>query len=296
VRWPELANLERLVPLLRDAHVRSDVRRVFLAAGARGLAHAIDALDDPRTPMAVRQHLPRTISRFRSRAAAMALVARLLHEPDSTTEFKILRALGRMRADDPKLPIDAAAVRIYARRAIADAARFAMLSDRLGAQPEPAASSSGSVLLGELLAEKREHAIEHAFRALGILYPRAELRGVYHAIIGDDEARRSAAREIVDQLIPLELRVPLVAVLEDLPLEELRAQLGELAPAPCATDDELLAALLADRSASLRCVAAHHVAERRLVALRPELVRLRSQGASPHVLHAFDQAIARLDA
>ena len=31
-------------------------------------------------------------------------------------------------------------------------------------------------------------------------------------------------------------------------------------------------------------------------ALRPELVRLRTQGGSPYVIHAFDQAIARLDA
>ena len=54
------------------------------------------------------------------------------------------------------------------------------------------------------------------------------------------------------------------------------------------------AALLDDPSDSLRCIAAHHVAERRLVALRPHLARLSP--ASPLVTQAFDQAIARLDA
>jgi AAA family ATP:ADP antiporter len=297
MRSPELANLDRLVALLRDAHVRADVRRVLLAAGARGLAQAIEALDDPRTPIVVRQHLPRTISRFGSRTAAAALVARLLHEPDGTTEFKILRALGRLRADDPKLPIDTAAVRTYARREVADAARFAMLEEHFEAAAElgPGASLSSSRLLAELLAEKRQHAIEHAFRALGILYPGAELRGVHDAIVSEDEVRRSAAREIIDDLLPQELRVPLLAVIDDLPPEERVARLGSLAPAPFASSDDLLAALLADRSASLRCLAAHHVAERRLIALRPALVRLRSLDVSPHVLHAFDQAIARLD-
>jgi AAA family ATP:ADP antiporter len=295
-RRPSLANLGRLVLLLQDPHIRRDVRRVFIAAGGRGLAQAIEALDDPRTPIAVRQHLPRTISRFRSRAAAAALVARLPHEPDPTTEYKILRALGRMRADDPALPVDASIVRGYARRAIEEAARFATLYDYLCAEHGPAASGSGSqLLLVELLAEKRRRALEHAFRSLAILYPRADLRSVYDAILGDDDARWNAAREILDHLIPLDLRRPLLSVIDDLTPEERRAQLGALAAGPFETYEDFVAALLGDGNALQRCIVAHHVAERRLVALRPELVRLRTLGGSPYVIHAFDQAIARLD-
>ena len=294
-RRPALANLGRLVQLLHDPHIRRDVRRVFHAAGGRGLSQAIEALDDPRTPIHVRQHLPRTISQFRSRAAAAALVARLAHEPDPTTEYKILRALGRMRADDPSLPISASVVRSYARRAIEDAGRYAVLYDYLCARMEPSASTSGSQLLVELLVEKRRGALERAFRGLAILYPRADLRSVYDAILGDDEARWSAAREIIDHLIPIDLRRPLLAVIDDLTPEERRAQLGALAPGPFETYEDFVAALLADGNALQRCIVAHHVAERRLVALRPELVRLRTLGGSPYVIHAFDQAIARLD-
>lgn len=58
--------------------------------------------------------------------------------------------------------------------------------------------------------------------------------------------------------------------------------------------EDVLAALLADPSDSLRCIAAHHVAERRLIALRPHLARLGHN--STLVSHAFEQAIARLDA
>jgi len=332
-RRPGLANLERLVALLHDPHLRRDVRRVFLAAGSRGLARAIDALDDPRTPLTVRQHLPRTISRFRTRAAAAALVARLPHEPDPITEYKILRALGRMRADDPSLPVDAGIVRGYARRAVEEAARFATLFDYLCAELEPSSSSSGSMLLVELLAEQRRGALERSFRALAILYPRADLRSVYDGILSDDDARWTAAREIIDHQIPLDLRRPLLAVIDDLTPEQRRAQLGALAAGPFPTYEDFLAALLADHrprsglraathpdrlgidqppavlcsaaapdrlgiddGALLRCIVAHHVAERRLQALRPELVRLRTLGGSPYVIHAFDQAIARLDA
>lgn len=293
-RAPALADLDRLLRLLEDPHVRGDVRRVFTATGARGLDRLISALDDPRTPIGVRRHLPRTISRFRSRIATAALVARLLREPDGITEFKILRALGRLRADDPNLPVDTAIVREYVRRSIADGVRYTTFRDRLLETADH--DTPSAALIAELLAEKRRWAIEHAFRALGILHPRDDLRSVHTAITNGNEERRSAAREILEAIVPAELRDPLFAILEDLTPEQRRARLGEQAPGPFVTDGALLAALLADPSESLKCVVAHHVAERRLVALRHELTRLRPLVGPPLVIYAFDQAIERLDA
>ena len=71
---------------------------------------------------------------------------------------------------------------------------------------------------------------------------------------------------------------------------------GKVAAEPFATYEALLAELLADPSESLKCVDAHHVAERHLVTLRHELTRLRPLVGPPLVIYAFDQAIARLDA
>jgi len=277
---PALADVDRLLRLLEDPHVRGDARRVFVAGGH--LARLIAALDDARTPLAVRRHLPRTISRFRAPAAAAALVARLLREPDGTTEFKILRALGRMRADHPTLAIDPEPVRAYVRRSLDDASRYRGLAYRVAAIAETTPTLD---LLGELLDEKRRYALERVFRAIGILHPTDQLRSLYDALISSDDDRRGAAREILDELVPAEIRVPLLAVLEQ--REPFVLDL---------THAELIATLLADPSESLRCVAAHHVAERHLVALRGELVRLRPVTASTLVTHAFDQAIARLDA
>jgi ATP:ADP antiporter, AAA family len=293
-RVPSLADLDRMLALLEDPHVRSEVRRVFRAAGRRGLSHLIEALDDPRIPLAVRRHLPRTISKFQSKAAAAALVSRLPREPDGPTEYKILRALGRMRSDNPSLSIDARVLDVYVERALHDAARYAILRDRLDAEAEPL--SAGGELIRELLGEKRERAIEHAFRALGILHPRQDLRSVHDAIAGDDPARRAAAREIVDSLLSLERRQPLYAVLDELTAEERMQRLGDLAPGPFPTYESLLAALLADPSESLKCVVAYEVGERRLVALRSHLTRLRPLVGPPLVTFAFDRAIARLHA
>lgn len=292
-RSPELISLGRLRGMLGDPHVRAEVRKVYLAAGERGLQDAIEALDDPRTPVVVRRHLPRTISLFGSRAGAAALVARLRREPDGSTEFKILRALGRMREVDPKLPIDASIIRAYALAAVTDAARYATLADRLASETE---RTPGLELLAELLAEKTRFAIEHVFRALHILQPDAGLHSVHDAITSNDPDRRGPAREIIEHLVRSEIRVPLLAVLDPIPAETRRHRLGALAAGPFPTYESVLLTLLADRSESLRCVVAHHVAERRLRALRPDLARLNTLDSPPLVAHAYEQAIARLDA
>ncbi len=290
-RAPELADLDRMLAMLADPNVRNDVRRVWSACGSRGLDRLIAALDDPRTPLPVRRHIPRTISRFRNRAAATALVGRLLREPDGTTEFKILRAIGRLRSDDPTLPIDIATVREYARRSLEEAARYATLVDQL----RPAQTASGE-LLHELLVEKRYYALEHVFRALDILQPTAGLRSAHDALAGRDPDRRSAAHEILEHVVRSDLRMPLLAVLEELDPQTRRERLGPLAAPELPTEHELFAVLLADRSESLRCVVAHHIAERKLAPMRQELSRLQLLDDPPFVVDAFEQAIARLDA
>ena len=154
----------------------------------------------------------------------------------------------------------------------------------------PSDDLMSSALLRELLVEKRQHAIERVFRALGILHPRDDLRSLHDALVGDDGVHRDAAREILEHLLPVDERAPLLALIDDAAVsdDELRAQ------HPTYTD--VMAALLADPSDSLRCVAAHHVAERQLLGLVGELVRLQPLTGSRLVTEAFQQAIARLRA
>jgi ATP/ADP translocase len=237
---PELSDADRLIALLHCPHVRGDARRVFAVTDY--FDRLVAALDDARTPLAVRRHLPRTISRFATPAAAAALVGRLMREPDGTTEFKILRALGRMRADNPALPLDLEPVHEYVKRSIADAMRYADLGAGLAAMHDGEGDLS-AILIAELLVEKRAHAIERVFRALGIIYPRADLRNVHDAIISDDEDRKSAGHEILEDLLPAAVRLPLAAVVDESPTTSFDSE------------DAVLAALLADPSDSLRALA-----------------------------------------
>jgi len=291
-RAPVTAELGHVVGLLADPRLREDARRVFVAAGQRGLDVLTAALDDPATPPVVRRHLPRSISPFGSERAAAALAARLVREPDRRIAYKLLRALGRMRADQPHLALDPEPLREYLRHEVREAARYAVLRDDFAAARER--PSRSRTLIGELLLEKHRASVEHVFRALGILFPEAGLRSAHDALTSSDPARHAAAREIVESIAPADIRGALLAVMDG--GADRREQLGALAPGPYRDHEALLAALLADASESLRCVVAYHVAERHLVALRGDLARLRPPDGSPLLIDAFDQAIARLDA
>jgi hypothetical protein len=166
-----------------------------------------------------------------------------MQEQDGTTEFKILRALGRMRTDDPRMQVDAAPLLAYAARAIAHARRYQRWFAEHRALER--GRTVTSTLLSELLAEKRAHAIERAFRALGIVHPAAELRAVHDALVGDDDERRATAAEILEDVIPAHLHRPLLALMAN------RGSASPIAPEP----GLLFAAMLDDASELLRSVA-----------------------------------------
>jgi len=288
-REPNAVDLDRVLALIAQPAVRAEARGVFLTAGSRGLDRLIAALRDPQTPIALRQHLPRTISRFGSRRAAAALVARLPLETDGVTIHKLLRALGRMRASNPHLRIDRAVVHAHALKAIERADRYAVVGAALRRGTET--TSPTARLMTDLIGEELEDALEQAFRALDILDPRRGLRSVHDALRSKDEARRAAAREILGELAPADLHTALLAVIEASP-----DQLAERAATRFASDDALIVELLSDPSESVRCFAAYHAAEHHATAVLPALAQLRATDLPPLVRQAFEQAEQRLDA
>ncbi|MCA9564963.1 MAG: hypothetical protein KC561_15810, partial [Myxococcales bacterium] len=101
---------ERFLPLLlnmlEDWEVRHEAREAFRAHDRVALAYLDDALGDRTLSRAIRLHLPRTISFFESQESADILAKHLTagHEPQVI--FKMLRGLGRLRADFPEFFID----------------------------------------------------------------------------------------------------------------------------------------------------------------------------------------------
>ena len=103
------------------------------------LDHLARVLADEDPPPAIRHHVPRSISAFGSARAAEILSARLPHERDGRVLYKILRGLGRLRADDPSMPVDRDTLMAVAERHLERIERAAECIERAGKGIERAA-------------------------------------------------------------------------------------------------------------------------------------------------------------
>jgi AAA family ATP:ADP antiporter len=209
---PNSVFLETLVALLAARDARPHARAALVALGDAALERLDQALEDPATPRTLRLHVPRTISRFATARAAGILVRRLLREDDQRARYKILRGLGRLRADDPSLAVDVDALHDAAERFLERAAT--LLAYRVAWETLVAAGTVAADrdLLPALLEDKERRALESVFRVLHILEPSAEYAVVYRGLAASDPHARAGGREILENVLRGSLRPALLAM------------------------------------------------------------------------------------
>jgi len=207
-RRPAPAHVPALLALLADPDAREPARRALCAIGAPALDALAAALRDARAPRAARRHVPRSLSRFPAERAMPLLVDALARERDPHVAHKILRGLGRLRADAPGVPLDVGPVVASAEGSLRRAV------DLVALQAALAPIEAAHALLARLLREEEARAIERVFRALHIVDPALGYRALHDAVRGEDARAAAAAREVLEHVVKEPLRsglLPLVA-------------------------------------------------------------------------------------
>jgi AAA family ATP:ADP antiporter len=233
-RAPAEAHVSTLIELLALREARRSARIALVALGTPALEALVRALESTHPNPAVRLHLPRTIGRFGSEQAMTALERALWARPDQALGFKILRGLGRLRAEHPDLPVNRDALQKDAlemtRHAVESAChrRAVNLSRRHLRGVDDACAE----LLATALAEEIDRALERVFRVMHILEPACSFHIVFSAIQNRDPDIRAKGRDMLEHLAPPELKRALLALVEEAPTSlRLQRPLGfELAP------------------------------------------------------------------
>jgi AAA family ATP:ADP antiporter len=233
---PDAAHLPVLIALLARREARAKARKALVTLGAPALGALARALEDPATPAAIRIHVPRTISRFHEPEAAAALQRAFAARPDDAVGFKILRALGRLRSDEPGLPIDREPLERAALRTIERA--VAMLCWRraveIARRHLPGGDDACAELLSKVLAEESGRALERTFRVMHILRPNCAFHVMFVATKSGDPDVRARGREMLELLAPASLKRALRAVLDDAPTStRLQRPMGFRLPPEC---------------------------------------------------------------
>jgi ATP/ADP translocase len=296
---PDLEHVPTLVRLLASRDCREDVRAAILSLGEPALGALESALLDTSLTRHVRRHLPRTIARFGGEAVVKILERRLAVETDEVVELKIVRALGRLRAADPGLPVDRPMLLEEARTTLERAVTllfWRVTIDDYSAE-HPSTKTAVAEMLIALLADKEDAALDRVFRILKVLDPSEEFEILFAGLRSSDSGRRAAGRELLSHVVPEPLRGGILAMLGDgaaparlrlaarfydptgrarpdrtttRPSEAAAAQ-RDRAPELEAMHVACLRDMLLDASDAIRNVASYRIAELGLGQLEPEL-------------------------
>lgn len=288
--------LPALLGLLAPADVRTAAREAFLAYGDRGLAFLEHALQDPALAHEIRRHVPRTISRFPPERAARILLARFLDEPDGMVRFKILRGLGRIVADHPRVLVDRERLRTAIDRTLEAAFRalhWCLVLER-GALEDPRRATPVHGLLVALLRDKERQATDRLFRLLAIRLRGENLADVHRGLGSADPKLRASSRELLEHVLGRRLRSSILALVDEDPAAARVARAAPAYRAPPLGYHEVLALLLDAPGDTLRTLAVQHAAELRAVALRPRIARLRDERPTPFLARAAAAALRAL--
>jgi len=278
-----------LLGLLGRREAKAEARSAFLAYAEDGLAFLDKALADLALPAEIRRHLPRAISAFPAKAAASVLEKHLLDEPSGAVRYRILRGMNRVAAS-PEAAFDGGRLR-RATEATVEAI-FQLVHWRLvlgRSAPEP--KTAGHELLVQLLRDKEAQALERLFRLLALQHRREDFKGIYRGLRSADPRARANSRELLENLLVPPLRGAVLAIVDETPDDARLGRASGFYAPPALAYEDILALMLDRGGESLRCIAAHHVGELRLVGLRPRLERFRETGSSFFLSRVVEHAL-----
>ncbi|MGH7294472.1 MAG: hypothetical protein ACRELB_06055, partial [Polyangiaceae bacterium] len=251
-RQKDLRLIPRLVELLSAREGREAVRSALVSFGEDAFQAVWWALRDTSRPRSFRIHVPKTLGRFATRAAAEHLLESIETEEDGQVRYKSIRALELLVAQR-RVPLDRRRVERIAYDTLLR--HFRLLAERVALDASPGAGRPGPAaerMLTGLLDDKLVQSLERVFRLLGIAHPREDFRRVRAACLSRDAYTRANAGELLDALLRHGDQQPLRALLrlvtEDLPPDERVARAATLiARASPRGRDEALGALMRDR-------------------------------------------------
>lgn len=169
----------------------------------------------------VRVHLPRTLVLFEPAVAAKKLLGHLVTEKDGAVRFKILRALIKLRRQNPKLSLDEALLRRAAEATLDHAVELRRWKVGLTAGKSPPASAvkldplqAAHHLLVDLVRDKEQHATQRLFMLLELLYAE-DFEDIERGLRSKKPKTRASSLELVENIVPPPLRARVLDLVGD---------------------------------------------------------------------------------
>ncbi len=259
---PDPRYLAHLLPLLGNSDLRAAARNAVVAIGHDALVALDEALSDPTTPQKVRRRIPHTIIRFESQEAADILLHHLDREREAGVRLKILRALGRLRTNQPSMVLDDSLLEEQLRDNLLRVVQ--LLRWRAAIEGNGTPETSDAELLRVALQDKEHAALERAFGLMGLLHPEENFTLVWRGVTSGNAGLQAAGLEVLEAALVGSFREAMLAIIDDGESPARRARVAATALGASKSPlshEEAVKEMMEDRSEVLRGIATHHTAE-----------------------------------
>jgi ATP/ADP translocase/HEAT repeat protein len=263
LRAPEL-----VIPLIYktgSSETMGEAVEALSAFGPAILPTLGKVLDNGLEALPIRCAVARVLGRMAT-PEAVAVITRHLEEPEEELRARLYRALARSVRGRQGVPLtDRKAVETALSKELERAYNTLQQAETLslGVGPQPHTPRQGpkaaEALLASALIEKVAQIERRAFVLLAVLYPEANMEGIYggirDALAADAARRRANAVELLDNLLDRRQKKLLLPLLDDIPRSaRLRQITDEIAIAPLSRG-ETLRLLSKDETAWVRACA-----------------------------------------
>jgi hypothetical protein len=234
---------------------------------------------------------------FPPREAGAVLQRHLLEETSGAVRYRILRAMNRLAAHaDASFDLG----RLQRGCAATVEVIFRLVHWRLvmeqGARATPGRATPGHDLLVSLLCDKEAQSTERLFRLLALVHRREAMRDMYRGLRSTEARTRASSRELLEHLLEQPLRDAVLAIVDEAPDASRLARAGGFYAREAIDYAGVLSLMLERGGESLRCIAAFHVGELRLAALRPRLEEIARDGGSFFLSRVVERTLRLLPA
>jgi ATP:ADP antiporter, AAA family len=230
-------------PALRDA-----AREALVTQGVGALPELGRTLLDETGEPGVRRQIPSVLARIPRPETIDVLVRSVLApETDQVLDHRAIKALSKLRARDPDLAFDPAAVGELLDRSLEAAHRLARIREALRSRQNGGPTLR---LLAQAVSEAWEERREEVFRCLGLLHAPNDVHRCYVAVVRGEMVPRANALEWLESTIGFDA------------FQRLLPLVGE-GPAPAAGEDPIpiLRELMGDEDHWIACLAKRAIHE-----------------------------------
>ncbi len=265
----DLLFVPALVSLLGDRRLKNTARDILVSYGTEVIPTLAFFLNDENEDPWVRRHIPGTLAAIPSEAS-VAELSGCLGTEDGFIRFKAIKALERMRRDNPELVIEAELIEALLEKETRNYYRYLGIDYDLFEK----GGLSRDSLLSQAAKEKLERGMDRVFRLLSLLYDWGDIRAARWAIERGAPRDRASAIEFLDNTLSGNLRKTILPLLDEAPLEEKVRKGNVLLKTRVRDVEEALTRLIYDKDVVIAATAIDLVRELKLWSLADDLMQV----------------------